>query len=106
MVKRIKVKLIGKGTEDDPFTVNLPAWIMDREPDYYNRWAWVLVPDDEVDEKGRINERRIREKYREGWAKFDAESVKPPPPAPPKPSRIERIKGFFKRVRGSVDQLV
>ena len=101
MVKRIKVKLIGKGTEDDPFTVNLPAWIMDGEPNYELGWAWVLVPDDEVAEDGRINEQRIREKYREGWSKFDAESVKPGPPAPPKPSRLDRIKGFFKRFKRS-----
>lgn len=101
MVKRIKVKLAGSGTLDDPFRVDLPTWTMDGEPDYELGWAWVLVPDDEVAKDGRsINEKRIREKYREGWATFKAESVKPPPPPPPpppKPSLLDRIKGFFKR---------
>ena len=101
MVKRIKVKLIGTGAPNDNYRVNLPTYIMDGEPDYELGWAWVLVPDDEVDKDGRsISEKRIRKKYREGWADFKAASVKPPPPPPPpppKPSMVEKIKRFLRR---------
>jgi len=85
-MKRVKVRLIGTGTRDDPFRVNLPTSIIDckRDADGNPIWineaegiaessidwktmtCYVLVPDDEVDEKGRLNEKRIREKYKEG----------------------------------------
>lgn len=98
MMKRIKVKLIGKGTRLNPFRVNLPTWIIDCERDskgtpiwidenqgitkdsvdYKRHVCWVLVPDDEAEEemgKMRLNEKRIREKYRENWSQFKKEDV-------------------------------
>ena len=76
-MRRVKVRLTGSGTGKDPFRVNLPTYVIDAPPDYGRRWAWVLVPDDEVTPDGRISQARIRKKYREGWDKFDAETVKP-----------------------------
>jgi len=80
MPKRVKVKVIGSGTEDDPYRVDLPNWeleVVDLKPqiDYKARIAWVLIPDDEVDEEGRINEKRIREKYPGRWKRFRREDV-------------------------------
>jgi len=93
MMKRIKVKLVGKGTYHDPIRVNLPTYVMDVERDAEGNpiltedgspvaqdlkgktSCWVLVPDDEVDEEGRLDEKRIREKYKEGWSKFRREDV-------------------------------
>jgi len=95
MPKRIKAKLIGKGTLLDPIRVNLPSYVMDVERDAEGNpvlspagepvaqdlegktWCWVLVPDDEVGPDGRLDEKRIREKYRERWSKFRREDVEP-----------------------------
>lgn len=97
-MKRIKVKLIGKGTKNDPFRVNLPTFMNDCKRDskgkpvwideiqgiaadsvdYGRRTCYVLVPDDEAEEemgKMRLNEKRIREKYRENWSQFKKEDV-------------------------------
>jgi len=77
-MKRIKVKLIGKGTEDEPFTVNLPTWTMDGEADYKKKHCYVLINDDETIEKNgkiKINQQRIRTKYKKGWSKFKASDV-------------------------------
>jgi len=77
-MKRIKVKLVGKGTEDDPYTVNLPTWTMDGSPDYRKKECYVLVNDDETEDKEgkiKINQQRIRTKYKKGWSKFKASDV-------------------------------
>jgi len=92
-MKRIKVRLIGSGTELDPFRVPLPSYIIDCKRDmegnpvlgkegfpvdsvdYEARTCYVLVPDDEVGPDGRLDEKRIREKYKEGWSKFRREDV-------------------------------
>jgi len=84
-MKRIKVKLSGKGTRDDPWRVNLPTYVMAVDYDVEgnpidtmntkNKTCDVLVPDDEVDAEGKIDEKRIREKYKEGWSKFKAEDA-------------------------------
>jgi len=92
-MKRIKVKVIGKGTYLDPFRVNLPTYVMDIERDAEGnpiltedgfpiaqdlkgkKSCYVLVPDDEVGPDGRLDEKRIREKYKEGWSKFKREDV-------------------------------
>ena len=68
-MKRIKVKMIGSGTDDDPYRVDLPTWQgVDFDTDKGKKppdaFAIVEVPDDEVDEKGKINRKRIREKYK------------------------------------------
>jgi len=92
-MKRIKVKLIGKGTYFNPFRVALPTYVLDVKRDAEGNplltedgfpvgqdlkgktSCWVLVPDDEVDEEGRLDEERIRTKYKEGWSKFKREDV-------------------------------
>jgi len=77
-MKRIKVKLVGKGTEDEPFTVNLPTWQMDGEADYKNKKCYVFINDDETEEKEgktKINQQRIRTKYKKNWSKFNASDV-------------------------------
>jgi len=74
MMKRIKAKVIGKGTCEDPYRVNLPTYIMigDIAKD---KTVLVDVPADEVDEKGKLNEKLIREKYPQNWSKFNAKDV-------------------------------
>jgi len=90
---RVKVKVIGSGTLDDPYRVNLPTYIIDVQRDADGNpiltedgtpkiqdltrisACWVLIPDDEVDELGRIDEKRIREKYGGKWADFRREEV-------------------------------
>jgi len=95
-MKRIKVKLIGKGIDEDPYRVNLPTYIMDNLRDaqgnliltsdgkrqdgcdYINKTVFVLVPDDETKEKDgkiKLDEERIREKYGNNWENFKAEDV-------------------------------
>jgi len=78
MTKRVKVKMVGKGTETDPFTVNLPTWTMDGNPDYQKKECYVLMNDDETEElkgKTKINQQQIRSKYRKNWSKFKASDV-------------------------------
>jgi len=74
MMKMVKVKLIGSGTMDDPFRVNLPTFVL-VDADYLRLEATVLVPEDEVDDKGCLNEVAIRRKYKEGWSRFRAADV-------------------------------
>jgi len=101
-MKRLKARLEGSGSYEDPFRVNLPTYVLDGEPDIGRRWAWVQVPDDEVDDEGQISQKRIREKYREGWRKFDASTVKPIDLGEfgvmPQPSLTERVKRFLRSV--------
>lgn len=98
MMKRIKVKLIGSGKPHDPFRVDLPTYVIDcaRDAegnpvfvdkthgiikdgvDYEQCTCYVLVPDDEADEvagKVKLKQKRIKEKYKEHWSKFEAEDV-------------------------------
>jgi len=77
-MKRIKVKLVGKGTEEEPFTVNLPTWMMDGEADYVKKECFVFINDDETEKKNgkiKINQQRIRTKYKKNWNKFKASDV-------------------------------
>jgi len=64
-MKRIKVKIIGDGTQGNPFRANLPTYIMDTV-DYDKLEAYVFVLDDETEEidgKVQLNVKRIKEKY-------------------------------------------
>jgi len=92
----VKVRLVGSGTFEDPYDVKLPSWILDykRDPDgnvildeegfpmpdidYDKRVAWVLVPGDEVDVEGRLDEKRIRKKYGGRWSTFSRGEVEAP----------------------------
>lgn len=75
---KVKVKLIGKGTEDNPFRVDLPTWTMEGEPDYKKKECCVSIPDDELiikEGKVVINQDKIRVKYKKGWGYFDKSEV-------------------------------
>jgi len=101
VMRRVKVMLVGSGTPGDPWRVDLPTYVMDGEPDYERRCAWILVPPDEADEEGCIDQKRIRAKYKEGWAKFDAETVRPIDLGTLgvlKPSRLQRTGWFLKKL--------
>ena len=97
-MKRIKAKLSGKGLPDDPYIVNLPNWVMDAERDvngeivyvdkekgwkkdscdYTKKECYVLVPDDETKEvqgKTKLDQSKIRKKYKKNWSKFIASKV-------------------------------
>jgi len=74
-MKKVKVKIAGDGSEENPFTVNLPTWLMIGDIDKDKKNVEVYLPDDEVDDKGKINEKRIREKYKKNWSKFKKEDV-------------------------------
>jgi len=73
-MKRIKVKLVGKGTEENPYRVNLPTWRMDGEADYKNKTCYVLMLDDEV-KNDKIDQEKIRKKYKKNWSNFNASEV-------------------------------
>ena len=72
---RIKVRMIGAGTDSDPYRVDLPTWQMiecdtDKGKKPPNAWAIVEVPDDEVDGKGKLNRAAIKRKYKgQMWEK-------------------------------------
>lgn len=74
-MKRVKVKIVGKGTDDDPFNVDLPTWCMIGEVDHNKKECEVYVPDDEVLPTGKLNQAKIREKYKENWSNFNASNV-------------------------------
>jgi len=81
-MKRIKCRLIGEGTEDNPYRVNLPTYTVSLdemkypEIDYTEKVAYVLVPDDEVDpDTLKLKEKYIRKKYGGRWKDFKADEV-------------------------------
>jgi len=71
-MKRIRVKMVGSGTKDDPYRVDLPNYIIvkadtDRGIRPPNAYAVVIVPDDELTPGGRISRAKIKKKYRGFW---------------------------------------
>ena len=74
-MKKVKVKMIGKGTEEDPFTVDLPTWQMVGDCDYNTMECEVEIPNDEVDLNGKIDQNKIRSKYKKNWSNFNAANV-------------------------------
>jgi len=73
--------VIGAGTDADRFRVNLPTYYMIPGTEQYKdpekkvlESVEVVVPDDEVDEKGRPNKEKIRAKYR-GIPAWDRDDV-------------------------------
>ena len=74
-MKKVKVRLTGKGTEEEPYTVNLPTWTMKGDPDYVTKECEVYLPEDEVLPNGKINQARIRAKYKKNWSSFNASNV-------------------------------
>jgi len=81
---KIRVKVTGKGTPDDPVRVDLPTYAMIAGSEEYADKARkilksveVLIPDDEVDERGRPSLEKIRRKYR-GQPAWDRADLKLP----------------------------
>ena len=72
---RIRVKMIGSGTDQDPYRVDLPTWSgieFDTDKGKYPPAAKAIVevPDDEVGSDGKIDKKRIKEKYKgQKWEK-------------------------------------
>ena len=61
-MKEIIVKTIGKGTRDEPTKVNLPYYkVLQFLPQGKVK---ISVPDDEVDENGKLSKEKINQKYR------------------------------------------
>ena len=124
MVK-VRVKVTGTGTRDDPFRVDLPTYIMIPGSEEYDTKdperlvsVTVDIPADECDGDGRPSPKKIRRKYREqprwdhnGVAKDvlappgKGEPIQviaeaptgPEPAAPQKKSRWTRLKELFKK---------
>ena len=78
---RVRVKVVGSGEPGDHFRVDLPAYQMIPGTEEYAgvdkkvlKSVEVLVPDDELDDKGRPSKAKIRAKYR-GQAKWDRDDV-------------------------------
>ena len=67
--KKLKVKMVGSGTDEDPYTIDLPTWQgvefdTDKGVKPPAAKAVVLVPEDECDDKGKINREKIKVKYK------------------------------------------
>ena len=77
-MKKVKVKIIGSGKDEDPFTVDLPTWSMIGEIDHNKKQVFVGIPDDEVDLNGKIDQDKIRSKYKKNWSNFNAATVEAP----------------------------
>ena len=72
---KLKVRMIGSGTEEDHYRVDLPTWHMiecdtDKGKVPPNAWAIVEVPDDEVGPDGKLDKKKIKRKYKgQKWEK-------------------------------------
>jgi hypothetical protein len=80
-MKVSKVKVIGSGTREDPFRVNLPSYRVLPGSEVYDMvdknkllTCDVDVPANEVDEKGALSKEKIRAKYK-GHPLWDHEGV-------------------------------
>ena len=80
-LKKIRVKVIGSGTREEPFRVDLPTYQMipgseehGPGPDHILKSVEVLVPADECDSKGRLSKSKIRAKYK-GQERWDREDI-------------------------------
>jgi hypothetical protein len=72
---QINAKLIGTGTPNDPFRVNLPNYNMIGEPNYTTKKVDIKVPDDELtSDKTRPDVQKIRNKYK-GQTAWDRANV-------------------------------
>ena len=96
---KIKVKVVGSGEPGDPRRVNLPTYQMIPGSEKYGGpkgktllSCEVLVPDDELDDQGRLSKARIRAKYK-GQKRWDhkhvAEDLTPPGFEPGPAARAE-----------------
>lgn len=72
----ITMPVIGHGTREDPYRVDLPTYQMRGEPDYVKKTVLVEIPDDELkaDKQGPSTQ-KIQQKYC-GNPKWDPAAVK------------------------------
>jgi len=78
---KLKVKVIGSGTQEDPFRVDLPTYQMIPGTEEYDaadkkvlKKVEVLVPADECDESGQLSAKKIRTKYK-GQHRWDHKDI-------------------------------
>ena len=78
---KIRVKVAGSGEPGDPFRVELPTYQMIAGTEEYAgidrkvlKSVEVLVPDDELDDQGRLSKAKIRAKYK-GQPKWDRDDL-------------------------------
>jgi len=78
---RLKAKVVGSGSREDPFRVNLPTYTMVPGTEEYAdaekkvlKAVDVEVPADEVDAQGRPDKAKIRAKYK-GQPRWDHDKV-------------------------------
>jgi len=76
-MKQVRVKIVGSGAQGDPFTVDLPTWLMVGEIDHNVKECQVYIPDDETTD-GEIDQNKIRKKYGGKWKEFDKKWVSQP----------------------------
>ena len=55
---KLQAVLVGSGSEEDPFTVPLPTWVM-VDVDYERMEAIVAIPEDVYGEAGRWEVRKV-----------------------------------------------
>jgi len=68
-MRKIRVKMIGSGTPDDPYRVDLPNYrIIEADTDRGIRppkaYAIIEVPNDELTPSGRISRATLKKKYK------------------------------------------
>jgi len=81
---KTRVKVTGKGTQEDPFRVDLPTYAMIPGTEEFSdpekkvlASVEVTIPDDECDEKGQPSTEKMRRKYR-GQPRWDRPDLKLP----------------------------
>jgi len=81
MPQKVRVKVVGSGTREDPLRVNLPTWTMvpgSEQPTKGKVEAGgtveVMVPDDYVDAAGKLDKAKIRAMYK-GQPAWDREDL-------------------------------
>jgi N12 class adenine-specific DNA methylase len=94
-MRKIKIKMIGSGTQDDPYRVDLPTWQCvtfdtDRGIKPSQARAIVEVPATYINEKGELDRKYIKATYKGSkWEKHIDEVDDPEevlPDEAPKPS--------------------
>ena len=88
---KIRVKVVGSGTPEDPFRVDLPTYMMIPGSEEFDKKdpkrlvsVTVDIPGDECDVHGRPSPKKIRRKYKEQprWDRPDVAKDLTPPGAP------------------------
>jgi len=105
MMARFRARVIGSGSAEDPYRVDLPNYQMVEPlalppglpPKDPKRRVFVEIPDDELN-GGRPSKAKIRQKYRgqPAWDRPDVcDDIEPPEEEERKPSLFQRIRSFI-----------